>query len=74
MISLHRCADINFYDNTHIPKGSPVTLSENESDSYVLPLKRQTKIADDILIFCFYLWKKIRLEFSTSSLIFSEKQ
>ena len=47
------------------------------------PLKRQTKIAaDDILIFYFYLLKKIRLDLScesedslkTSSLIFSEKQ
>ena len=41
--------------------------------------KRQTKIAaDNILIFYFYLWKKIRLDFlfdslETSSLIFSEK-
>ena len=50
-------------------------------DTY--PLKRQTNIAgDDILIFYFYLSKKIRLDFSceaedslvTSSLIFSEKQ
>ena len=51
------------------------------------PLKRKTKIAaDDILIFHFYLSKKIRLDFSyessakqkdsleTSNLIFSEKQ
>ena len=47
------------------------------------PIKRQTKIAaDDILIFYFYLSKKIRLDVScesvdsleTSSLIFSDKQ
>ena len=48
-------------------------------------LKRQTKIAaEDILIFYFYLTKKMRLDFScessvqdsleTSSLIFSENQ
>ena len=34
----------------------------------VLPLKGQTKIAaDDILIFYFYLSKKIRLDFSCDS-------
>ena len=48
------------------------------------PLQCQTKIAtEDILIFYFYLLKKMRLDFScessedsleTSSLIFSEKQ
>ena len=41
------------------------------------PLKRQIKIAaDDILIFYFYLSKKIKLDVSleTASLIFSEKQ
>ena len=33
-----------------------------------LPLKRQTKIAaDDILVFYFYLSKKIRLDFSCES-------
>ena len=42
-----------------------------------LTLKCQTKIvANDILIFYFYLSKKIRLDFSCdiSSLIFSKKQ
>ena len=33
----------------------------------ISPLKRQTKIADDILIFYFYLSKKIRLDFSCES-------
>ena len=43
--------------------------------SNVLTLKAPTKIAaDDILIFYFYLSKKIRLDISNeSSLIFSEK-
>ena len=57
----------------------PDFLNEMTDDLQFQPLKRQTKIAaDDILIFYFYLSKKIRLDFSedsleASSLIFSEK-
>ena len=37
-------------------------------EGHLLTLKRQTKIAaDDILIFYFYLSKKIRLDFSCES-------
>ena len=48
----------------------PTTILNNSGDVvYIyLTLKRQTKIAaDDILIFYFYLSKKIRLEFSSSA-------
>ena len=46
----------------------PDFLNERTDDLQFQPLKRQTKIAaDDILIFYFYLSKKIRLDFSCES-------
>ena len=67
-----------------------MALKNNPSEDSQLKyysLKRQTKTAaDDMLIFCFYLSKEMRLDFlmwilclaedslETSSLIFSEKQ